>query len=134
MSSRNIKDCLFNFDEISTQSEFDTLVFCEGPFDALKLDYYGGRRAYGNFRATCYFGITPTPTQVWMTYELCKKYKHTFYMPDENAPATSISSMYSDLPDILGLAKKFDRTYTDPGAMLPEEVLELEYFDRRNPT
>jgi hypothetical protein len=61
----NIKECLFHWHELRLRGA-EILVVCEGPFDALKLDFYG--KEYG-VRATCVFGSKVTPTQASLLYE-----------------------------------------------------------------
>ena len=55
----NLKEIIFNYDLIRRGG--DILIVCEGPFDALKIDFYGKR---DGIRATCLFGATLTKSQI----------------------------------------------------------------------
>lgn len=84
-STRSIKDCLWNYDELTQGG--DTLALCEGPFDALKVDYFG--RDMG-IRATCMFGKTISPAQVTLLSRIHNGFRQVLLIPDEDAALGSI--------------------------------------------
>jgi hypothetical protein len=61
-----IGQCLWNAKELET-TEGKLLIACEGPFDALRIDYYG--RSVG-IRATCLFGKSLRMDQIFLLNEL----------------------------------------------------------------
>lgn len=79
-SSAIVKKTIFNRDEI--QKGGDLLFVVEGPFDALKLDYYG--RQYGA-RATCVFGVTMTIDQISILASVRKNFKRVVVLFDLGA-------------------------------------------------
>jgi hypothetical protein len=66
-SSEDVKKTLFGLD---TLDGGDVLYICEGPFDAMKLEFYGE-----GIQATCTFGVTLTQEQIALIRGLQKKYK-----------------------------------------------------------
>jgi hypothetical protein len=80
LSSKRVKETVFNEDELRNGGEI--LVIAEGPFDALKLDYYG--RPYG-IRATCLFGITPTISQYSILNSMKHRWRKVFIVFDPGA-------------------------------------------------
>lgn len=76
-----IKLTVFNEDWLFLRG--GTLLYIvEGPFDALKLDYYG--RPYG-VRATCTFGTSFTIDQIAILSQLAKRFKYTVILFDHDA-------------------------------------------------
>lgn len=66
----SITDCLWNFNKL-TNTKFETLILVEGPFDALRLDYYGREH---NVRSTCLFGQSVSDSQI----SLVESIRHNF--------------------------------------------------------
>jgi hypothetical protein len=64
----SIKDTVFNFDELS-DSEGSVLFICEGPFDAIKVDFYG---ADLGGRATCLFSKNLRESQAILINEIVR--------------------------------------------------------------
>lgn len=79
-SGEAIKRTVFNEDGLRKGG--DTLYIVEGPFDALKLDYYG--RKHG-VRATCVFGTNMTPDQVDIIAGLKRRFQRTIVLFDQDA-------------------------------------------------
>ncbi len=77
----NIKKIIFNWDQLIKQPGH-LVVVCEGPFDALKLDWFG--RARG-LRATCLFGQMATMEQVAYIAALTDLYHGVIVMLDNTA-------------------------------------------------
>ena len=67
----NIKDFVFNYDNL-WHSPGKILLVTEGPFDALKVDYYGWE--FG-IRATCLFGVQISDAQLDRIKELAALYE-----------------------------------------------------------
>lgn len=64
----------------------DTLVICEGPLDAIKVDFY--LHEYG-IAATCLFGKDPTPEQLTVLTTLAGHFVQTAILLDADAYATA---------------------------------------------
>jgi len=81
----NVFHTLWNWDNIIEGG--DLLFVVEGPFDALKLDYYG----YDfwddgiHVQATCTFGTSMSDLQAMMIAEVAKKFKKTVLLYDPEA-------------------------------------------------
>jgi DNA primase catalytic core, N-terminal domain len=79
LSSEFIKNTIFNEYNLS-RCIGDTLFVVEGPFDALKLDFYGYP-----VRATCTFGTTLHINQLAILAKLKKKFRRTIVLFDVGA-------------------------------------------------
>lgn len=79
-SGEAVKRTVFNEDEL--QLGGDTLIVCEGPFDAIKLDFFGLPQG---IRATCAFGISFTTDQLYILSMLRKKFKRLVILMDQEA-------------------------------------------------
>lgn len=85
--ARNIKHCLFNFNDLLLDSG-EALVITEGPFDALKGDMYGKPRV----RFTCIFGIsTLSAEQARLIRYLSYKYDQVWLALDQSATANAVA-------------------------------------------
>lgn len=83
-----IDETLFNYKELS-QSRGRVLIGVEGPFDAMKLDFYG--RDEG-IRATCVFGTgNVSAEQVILFDTLSNRFEKKFLLFDKNAEIVSLS-------------------------------------------
>ena len=87
--SINIKDCIFNYNELILGGE--NLVINEGPIDSLKIDYY----FKPSIRATCLFGLSFKEEQLQLLEEVCYKFNNILIGLDEGA-----------LPQALTLVKR----------------------------
>lgn len=77
-SGEAVKQTVFNMDVEGGK----TLYVCEGPFDALKVDYYG--QAY-QARAVCGFGVNLTTSQIATINEIAKRFDQTVLLYDSGA-------------------------------------------------
>lgn len=57
----------------------DTIVMCEGPFDALKVDVLGYNRGVA---ATCFFTAAPTDAQIDLLHEVLPRFKRRILLLD----------------------------------------------------
>jgi hypothetical protein len=78
---RSIKDCLWNLQDI-VENPGDTLVICEGPFDAMRVDYYGYDKG---IRATCLFGKDISEEQIWLLEDIAPMFKDRIILLDSSA-------------------------------------------------
>jgi len=92
-----ITNYLLWYDQLA-QSKSDTLVICEGPFDALKVRYLG--RSQG-ITATCLFTAGITEAQKALLYDLVPRFKRTFLLLDSEMWARA-ENLASDLT-VLGI-------------------------------
>lgn len=120
MSSEAVKATVFNFDDIKQGGE--RLFIVEGPFDAMRVDYYGIMADDDQsvmpfkmlpFRATCTFGTSPTISQIALLRTLTKKYEETFVLFDAGAdgPAQNLAEWVGARTAYLPMGTK------DPGEM-----------------
>ena len=96
----------------------DVLVLCEGPFDALRIDFHG--KAYG-IRATCCFTAAPSRSQIEALHELAPLYDRRLIMFDHNAYHTAMRVRDMIAPLGFDIARLPPHT-KDPGAIKPERL------------
>ena len=112
-----IKKTIFNEDEVLEGGEI--LFITEGPFDALKMDFYG--YALGA-RATCVFGTSMTIDQISILKKAAKNFKKVVLLLDPDALETSFNTL-EWLPEaVMGT---LPAGAEDPGALLRTEVRDL---------
>lgn len=75
-----VKETVFNYGEISLGGEI--LIITEGPFDAMKIDFYGRQM---DVRSTCVFGTSMTLSQVAILNNMAKRFDHTVVLFDPEA-------------------------------------------------
>jgi len=94
-SHEQVKRTVFNLQNISKGGE--VLYIVEGPFDAMKIDFYGKPR----IRATCSFGVTVTAEQIQILNDLCSKFSKVVLIFDSDSPGIIGGFNLSDwLPNI----------------------------------
>ncbi len=64
------------------QSYDDTIYLCEGPFDALKINFLGRRHGVC---ATCFFTNSPSNAQIDLLHELLPRYSKRYILLDQDA-------------------------------------------------
>lgn len=122
----NIYESLANFDSILEEDVPEALVVVEGPFDMIKVDFYG--RKYG-IRSTCLFTKHIGKQQEDFLYELISYSKKTIILLDDDAFAESLLyagrlSHFGDRVSSLGFdPNKFQAE--DAGALSPRGVAKL---------
>ena len=115
---------------LANKENAHTLVITEGPFDALKIDWYG--RELG-VRATCLFGSNPTTTQIsriielmtgkpinWDGQEGIAKYNRLLVMLDRDAWGSALS-LQQGLSSV-GADVSLLEQHKDPGGMTKQQV------------
>jgi len=115
---------LWNYDLIVSTAEAQArpldVVICEGPFDAIKLDFFAAPRGV---RATCLFTLATTPEQVSLLTALSEIYNcrlHILLDSTATAQALSLSRRLASL-HLVG-AHTLAPGLKDPGEMTPEDV------------
>lgn len=112
-----IKKVVWNSDELESGGE--VLFVTEGPFDALKIDFYA--EEFG-VRATCVFGTSIILDQYAMLKRLSRKFKQTVLLLDPDAVESSfISSDYLPNATFGTLPDGVD----DPGDLTHKQVLDV---------
>lgn len=111
-----VKKMVFNEFELLGGGEL--LFIVEGPFDALKIDYYG---MLSGARATCVFGTSITIDQIAALNDLTKVFDKVVILLDPEAFAQSF-----DMNDWLNAEiGELPKGVEDPGALTKEQVLDL---------
>ncbi len=112
------KQYLWNADGIREGGE--TLVLCEGPFDAMRVDFYG--RAHG-VRAAAMMGVSPTTRQIARIHEAAPRFRRIVILFDRNA--TSKALYLARYLGTLNVTIGSCEPYKDPGEFPPEKVVDL---------
>lgn len=114
-TSSKIKTTVYNEDMLR-HFKNELLLVAEGPFDALKLDYYGAN--YGAV-ATCLFGTSITIDQMSILKEVSGRYKHTVLLLDQDAIEASF--LVSDwLPN--AVIATLPAGVKDPGDLSEQQI------------
>ena len=101
----------------------DLLWVCEGPFDAMRMDYMSPNLQHA---ATCIFGLLYTPEQLAKLYELCGVWKEVRVLFDSDAVGMT---MAMNLVRRLGQPnvwfKMLPNGVHDPAELSEEQVAKL---------
>lgn len=112
----NIKHTMFNFDAACKGGRI--LYITEGPFDAMKVDFYG--KEYG-IRSTCTYGLEISEPQIYLINEMKQFFNKVYLLYDRSALAQSfktkskligIIDKYIELPDMVD----------DPGNLTKSQI------------
>ena len=122
----SIKDTVFNFDEL-IDTGGDVLFVTEGPFDAMKVDFYG---ASMGLRATCLFSKALREPQAILISELAQEYKKIVVLLDREEVDTTLLtvSKLSFLPRPVEVGS-LPFNVKDPGELTPSGVYELGRYN-----
>lgn len=123
----NIKDCLWNCQDLCNDY-YQALIITEGPFDAMRVDYYGWLNSYGHvvhkIRSTCLFGKTLSESQIYGLSSIRHRFKNLYVMLDSN--------VYTDMTKIAGQLAHLDckilrlpNGASEPEKLSPQQIKEL---------
>ena len=124
LARAKISDCLFGEDQLFTQMGRG-LVVCEGPLDAIRVDYAGHRLGV---RGTCLFGKALSDVQVDKLHAIAPYYGTKLLLLDRDATMDAYR-MVERLGPSGFRAARLPRRYKDPGEMsltAIEDFLERE--------
>lgn len=111
----SISHYLLWYDELMA-TDADTLVLCEGPFDALKISVLGRSRGVV---ATCFFTAAPTNQQLLLLGDLLPRFKRRVMILDQAgtfATGVKITNALSDAFSTLDIITyRLPPTLKDPG-------------------
>lgn len=117
-----INDYLLYFDElVENRMDCDTLVLCEGPFDALKVRVLGER--YG-ICATCFFTATPSVRQIDLLHDVMHRYSHRALLLDRGTLGTALRSQ-SNMASLKTRVVSLPPDVKDPGTLTERQLLKL---------
>jgi hypothetical protein len=113
-----ITETIYNLDQLTGA---DCLCITEGPFDALKVDYYGKKHG---IRATCLFGVNATMSQIGLLRSVTPRFKQVKLLFDQDAvgPMFQIIDWLSAPNVVIG---HLPQGVTDPGNLTAKQVLAL---------
>jgi hypothetical protein len=108
----SIKHMLLDYDRASQGGR--TLVVVEGPFDAMRISFFGHRHA---INAVALFGKQATPEQLDLLAELIPRYRRTVSLLDADA-----ASAFGPFPEFSGI-NQYDlpRGAADPAELTREQ-------------
>jgi hypothetical protein len=109
----NIKHTLLDFDAASYGGR--TLVITEGPFDAIRVSFFGHRYA---INAVALYGKQATPEQLDLLADLIPRYKEVVTLLDADA-----ASVFGPLPELLNI-----KQYGMPNGIKDPALLTRELF------
>lgn len=115
-----ITDCLLNFDKF--QRDEKVLLICEGPFDALRLDYFGEP---SGIRATCLFGKTISAAQINKLSQIRGQFEECFLLLDRGTEMDAVA-LIQKLAWLEIKTSQLPQPWKDPGEMEKKAV--LHYF------
>lgn len=117
-----ISDYLLFYDLLmENEADCDVLLFCEGPFDALKVNVLGRRHGIA---ATCFFTASPSQSQIDYAGDLVSRYRRRYLLLDQNTLGTAIrtnNAMSTLIHRVLTLPKAIK----DPGLLDEKSLLEI---------
>jgi hypothetical protein len=117
-----ISDYLLFYDKLmANKADADTLVLCEGPFDALKVNVIG--RPYG-VAATCFFTSSPSQAQIDLVGDLVPVYKRRYLMLDHGTLATALRTQM-DMSTLINRVLTLPKHIDDPGLLTERSLLDI---------
>jgi len=118
LSSELTKTTVFNEDILLIGGPL--LFITEGPFDALKLDFYSGGRA----RATCTFGTALSMDQIAILRQAVKNFNVVVLLFDRNAYGQAFQAMdWLTAPNVV--VGTLPPGVGDPGELEPSQIIDL---------
>jgi hypothetical protein len=117
-----ISDYLLFYDKLmANKADADTLVFCEGPFDALKVNVLG--RPHG-IAATCFFTASPSQAQIDLAGDLVSVFKYRYLMLDRGTLATALRTQI-DMSTLVHRVLTLPDRIKDPGLLDEQSLLDI---------
>lgn len=117
-----ISDFLLFYDRLmKNANDCDTLIMCEGPFDALKVSVIG---TPCGIDATCFFTASPSQSQIDLLGDLMPVYRHRYLLLDQGTLATALRTQI-DMQSLKIKVLTLPRAYKDPGLLDQKALLEL---------
>jgi hypothetical protein len=117
-----ISDYLLFYDLLmKNTADCDTLIYCEGPFDALKVNVIG--RAYG-IAATCFFTSSPSQGQIDMAGDFVGVFKKRYLLLDQGTFATALRSQF-DMSTLVHRVLTLPKGFKDPGLLTQKALLNI---------
>jgi hypothetical protein len=117
-----INDYLLFYDLLmKNAADCDTLLFVEGPFDALKVNVIG--RPYG-IAATCFFTSSPSQAQIDLAGDFVHEFKKRYLLLDQGTLGTALRTQ-------MGMSTLVHRVLTlpkhikDPGLLTKQSLLNI---------
>ena len=124
-SIQSVPNTLWNWDNICEKLDDATikkpvLYLCEGPFDAMKIDYFGAK----NIMATCLFGLKLSTRQATLLLRIAKLVEVRVSL--DNTKENLVYNFQSTYPNLTFIPHSFPPNYKDPGSMCGLEI--RKYF------
>jgi hypothetical protein len=117
-----INDYLLFYDQlVENADDCDTLILCEGPFDALKVSVLG--RPYG-IEATCFFTATPSQAQIYKLHDLVPVYRNRYLMLDAGTLAAALRTQF-DMEALQCTVLTLPKNTKDPGLLTRDQLLKI---------
>ena len=117
---KNIKELIYNYDDLLIEKN-KVLIITEGPFDAIKMDYYG--KNYG-VRATCLFGLGVNDSQMSALTDIAQNFDLIVTMLDEGADLELIKTKQK-LSHLNTTTWKLPPSVEDPGDLSQTQIKNL---------
>lgn len=128
----SVKELVFDFDNI-VDYYGDVLFICEGPFDAIKLDFYARDL---RSRATCVFGLNFKPSQLALLSELAFNFRRVVILLDreEYSSAWYLQGWLEDYTSNRIALGELPESVKDPGDLRQTQIYRLvkRYVDWRD--
>jgi hypothetical protein len=115
-----ISDYLLWYDKL-VETDANTIVLCEGPFDAWKINCIG---KYIGCVATCFFTSTLSKQQSNLLYELLPKFENKYLLLDENTFSKS-ARIKSDMIALGVEVRRMQQGVKDPALINNPKQLKL---------
>jgi hypothetical protein len=119
-----ITDYLLWYDRVMS-ADADTLIICEGPFDACKVDVLGRREG---IVATCVFTSRPTNRQIELLHTMLPRFKRKYLLLDRGTLPTQLAVQ----GELVGLGlqlAELPRGLKDPGQFVDRQQLRQMFVD-----
>lgn len=119
VAAANIKQCIWNEHELS-EAEGDLLLVCEGPFDALRVDYFGRRIG---MRATCLFSKSLSKRQALLLSSVGNFTRRALLLDEDAIIDSFLQSIGADFAGI-GVVR-MPAKVKDPALLHADDIMRL---------